>query len=412
VDDLDLSDPPTSESETDEPDESQKRRLLDNLVAPIDPSEYGKMTVLPETEALPRAQQLTPVTLETETRTMPSGEQRKIRRPILARDKFDGVDSDDESSDEDDGQTDTIRALHALKEQDMVQDEDEDALPQVVGGVLHDVDVDMLQEEADFIKFSRDALGISETQWDSIVSERRGRGGSGLYPRSLSFLTGRALIAFVPASARDDTNETEAVTTDPVEFPAAKKSAFKGKGVRFFDAISQDVETSERPQAASKATATARNSENPDRPRNPNLDSFEAVMEAMEAELEKTRSSRRGQPQISTSSAKAAHSGPRGNWKPAPFIDPGDVASDADDIDEAMDEELRRSLRVAESGDEESDDDPESRSRDMQEAGMDYNLIKNFLKSFNAQEGLSGPVSNLAGRLQPDWKLPRDNPDA
>ncbi len=370
------------------------------------------MIVLPESEALPRAQQLTSVTLETETRTMPSGEQRKIRRPILARDKFDGVDSDDESSDDDDGQTDTIRALHALKEQDMVQDEDEDALPQVVGGVLHDVDVDMLQEEADFIKFSRDALGISDAQWDSIVSERRGRGGSVLFSRYLSFLTGSAFIAFVPASAKDGTNETETVTTDPAELPAAKKSNFKGKGVRFFDAISQDVETSERPQAAptSKSTATARNSENAERPRNPNLDSFEAVMEAMEAELEKTRSSRRTQPQVPTSSAKATHPGPKSKWNPVPSIDPGDLASDADDIDGAMDEELRRSLRVVDSGDEESDD-PESSSRDMQEAGMDYNLIKNFLKSFSAQEGLSGPVSNLAGRLQPDWKLPRDNPD-
>ena len=39
---------------------------------------------------------------------------------------------------------------------------------------------------------------------------------------------------------------------------------------------------------------------------------------------------------------------------------------------------------------------------------LDYNLIKNFLESFKSQGGLSGPVGNLMGRLQPDWKLPRD----
>jgi hypothetical protein len=42
------------------------------------------------------------------------------------------------------------------------------------------------------------------------------------------------------------------------------------------------------------------------------------------------------------------------------------------------------------------------------DAGIDYNLIRNFLESFKSQAGLSGPVSNLAGRLQPDYKLPRD----
>ncbi|KAF6766232.1 SGT1 protein-domain-containing protein [Ephemerocybe angulata] len=42
------------------------------------------------------------------------------------------------------------------------------------------------------------------------------------------------------------------------------------------------------------------------------------------------------------------------------------------------------------------------------EGGMDYNLIKNFLESFKSQGGLAGPVGNLAGRLQPGWKLPRD----
>jgi len=45
------------------------------------------------------------------------------------------------------------------------------------------------------------------------------------------------------------------------------------------------------------------------------------------------------------------------------------------------------------------------------DAKMDYTLIKNFLQSFKAQDGLAGPVSNLAGRLEGGgaWTLPHDN---
>jgi hypothetical protein len=69
------------------------------------------------------------------------------------------------------------------------------------------------------------------------------------------------------------------------------------------------------------------------------------------------------------------------------------------DIEAAMDAELKATL--------EHDEDDEV---DLDAAGsIDYNLIKNFLESFKSQAGLSGPVSNLAGRLQPGWGLPRDD---
>ena len=61
-----------------------------------------------------------------------------------------------------------------------------------------------------------------------------------------------------------------------------------------------------------------------------------------------------------------------------------------------MDAELRAALK------REEDDE-------VEEAGMDYNLIKNFLESFKSQSGLAGPVGNLAGRLDPSWTLPRDD---
>lgn len=119
---------------------------------------------------------------------------------------------------------------------------------------------------------------------------------------------------------------------------------------------------------------------------NPNLDSFEAVMQAMDAELARTR-----QPKTKTDAPPA----------PAPSTDKGKgkakatSSEDEADIESAMDAELKS---ILERGDEGSDE----------ENPADYNLIKNFLESFKSQGGLSGPVSNLAGRLQPDWQLPRD----
>jgi hypothetical protein len=111
---------------------------------------------------------------------------------------------------------------------------------------------------------------------------------------------------------------------------------------------------------------------------NPNLDSFEAVMQAMDAEL--ARTSKQKPVKLDKGKSKAM------------------AVEDEADIEAAMDAELKSMLEKGNGG---GDDDDE-------EEPMDYNLIKNFLESFKSQGGLSGPVSNLAGRLQPDWQLPRD----
>ena len=124
---------------------------------------------------------------------------------------------------------------------------------------------------------------------------------------------------------------------------------------------------------------------------NPNLDSFEAVMRAMDEELARTRSK-------NASASTGPPPGDQGKGKgkaPAEGAEEGSM-----DIEKTMDAELRAAL-------EEHDEDPEvDVSADGD--GLDYNLIKNFLESFKSQAGLSGPVSNLAGRLQPGWGLPRD----
>ncbi|KAF7339752.1 SGT1-domain-containing protein [Mycena sanguinolenta] len=118
---------------------------------------------------------------------------------------------------------------------------------------------------------------------------------------------------------------------------------------------------------------------------NPNLDSFEAVMLAMDEELARSRSTK-SKPAPKASKPQKLD---KGKGKAAPIPE--------EDIDAAMDSELRAALE------REDDDDDEG------EEPMDYNLIKNFLESFKSQGGLSGPVSTLAGRLQPGWQLPRDS---
>ncbi len=106
-------------------------------------------------------------------------------------------------------------------------------------------------------------------------------------------------------------------------------------------------------------------------------------MKAMDVELARSQNSN-----VSTQPKPVADKG-KGKAKATTLED---VYED-EDIEAAMEAELKATL----DGRDEED-----------EAPMDYNLIKNFLESFKGQGGLSGPVGNLAGRLQPGWTLPRD----
>ena len=143
------------------------------------------------------------------------------------------------------------------------------------------------------------------------------------------------------------------------------------------------------PQTNGVASPRSKTADGSDAGRDSALDSFESVMQAMDVELTRPRPSNRKQKNPTTSRDK-------GKGKATEATIPADG-----DIDAAMDAELKALLE------REGHDDPDDDVEDM-EPGIDYNLIKNFLESFKSQGGLSGPVSNLAGRLQPDFKLPRD----
>ncbi|PFH49193.1 hypothetical protein AMATHDRAFT_81409 [Amanita thiersii Skay4041] len=310
------------DDEMDTREKAERQAAIDNLVPALDPSEYGQMpptfhrnsqrvaTSTIDADAV----DFSPPAKSTNTQLDSESEMRSMRPPILPRDKFDGVDSDDES---DDG----------------VDEESEEEMPQVVG----EVEIDMAEEEEEFLEFSRQALGISDAQWNDILHERRSRG------------------AFVPASI-----------------------SFKSPGTG-----SRDM-----PMVSPVAVEKNINKEAPaDRKINANekLNTFEAVMQAMDTELARSRDIKKvAKPPVTSDKGK-------GKTK-----EPG--IKEGEDIEAAMEVELNALL-------ERDDDD------DDEEAGagsIDYNLIKNFLESFKSQEGLAGPVSNLAGRLQPDWKLPRD----
>lgn len=155
-----------------EDDPEARQAAMDNLVPKLDPSEYGKMPasfhnnsqrVASEKENNDDDDTTKINEMEQPQRnhnqgTGGSSNTKPIRQPILPRDKYDGVDSDDETDEEDDLRDDS---------------ESEEDKPQVVG----DIDVDMGQEEDEFLEFSRQALGISDAQWKDILQERRARGG-------------------------------------------------------------------------------------------------------------------------------------------------------------------------------------------------------------------------------------------
>ncbi|KAH9968828.1 SGT1 protein-domain-containing protein [Russula dissimulans] len=327
-DEDDSSDARFSDSEIDSDDHEEsasaaRRDALEKLVPGIEPSEYGRMPA----SFYDRSQRVAPEKPTNEVAVEENAESTReigtssaqFRAPILARDHYEGVDSDDDS--EEDGPVD---------------EEDEEEQPQLVG----EIEVDMAEEEEEFLEFSRQTLGISDDQWEQILQDRRKRG------------------AFVPSYVKEENHPRR--------------------------------EDSIRKLGTSDARGSqSRNPEGVSQKPNPNLDSFEAVMRAMDEELVRMRS------QKASANFQDASLGDNGKGKAR-----AQDAEEGVDIETAMDAELKAAL----------DDDDEDEVELGPEGNVDYNLIKNFLESFKSQGGLSGPVSNLAGRLEPGgWGLPRDD---
>ncbi|CCM01639.1 uncharacterized protein FIBRA_03700 [Fibroporia radiculosa] len=294
------SSPPAPESDV------AREAAMALLVPQLDPSDYGRMPA----SFYANSQRIAPATEDREEISVSGSSafvphMRSIRPPIIPRDKYDGVDSDDETDEDSPGIAD--------------EDEAEDQ-PQVVG----EIEINMEEEEEEFLEFARQALGVSDQQWGDILQERKNRG------------------AYIPPMAMVQSQD---------------------KSVK--DALDAEKKLDE------KTLMTGRDT---------NLASFEAVMQAMDAEL--ARSNGNIPPYRKTNKDNSRTKSPGDE----PVID----------IEAAMDAELKATLEREDDGEEED------------VGNVDYGMISNFLESFKSQAGLSGPVSSLAGRLQPGWALPRD----
>ncbi|KAG9124570.1 hypothetical protein FRC07_011088 [Ceratobasidium sp. 392] len=400
LDDEDLG--PDSDDESVVSSQSNEKELrqqaMDKLVPPLAPGDYGQMpasysnsqpvsrptleseTHIPEDTDMPtldepqaQPQSSQPSTSNTEAYKTPSsvshelGQQssqknreRPLQRPILPRDRFDGVDSDDEDTDPEDLET---AVKDGLPDDDSETEEDR---PTVVG----EVEIDMDEEQEEFIRFSREALGIDDTLWSRIMEERSNRG------------------AFVPKSKVPNLGKN----SPDGAAPKPTLEDLGGNEMHWLDAPPKQ-HTPRTPASGPRPNG------------NPNLDSFEAVMEAMEAELHASRSAVKSKSNPQPSTLKSAVS--KGKGKEGSRAETGKskqvriTEDDTEDIEDAMERELRAAL--GENGDSDENDEGGP------EVSMDYNLIKNFLESWKGQAGLAGPVSGLAGRLQQGWMLPRDN---
>ncbi|KAI0076274.1 SGT1-domain-containing protein [Panus rudis PR-1116 ss-1] len=329
-DDVDMAsgdDRPEQSNDSTEQERRARQEAMDKLVPGIDPSEYGKMPASFHNNS----QRVKATTIETdviEEVTTP-GASAPDREPEV---KKRGIRPPILPRDHFDG----AESDNETDEEGEGDSEEEENQPQVVG----EVEIDMEEEEEEFLEFARQALGLSDTQWNDIIAERKERG------------------AFIPATVVSENK-------NPINKNAFKETLSSGQ-----------AQASSRPprQPASGPRPNA----------NPELDSFERVMEAMEAELAKSR---------------------RQNGPAPPKVDKGKGKAGAHDlegvdIEAAMDAELKAAMEKENQGSDDEDEDGEGQ--------LDYNLIKNFLESFKSQDGLSGPVSSLVGRLQPEWRMPRD----
>ena len=169
----DFSDGEFSEVDSDDDEDAARaarQDALEKLVPGIEPSEYGRMP----SSFYDRSQRVAPAPPEDEDTSAeatisatatnigsPLTQSRLSRAPLLSRDQYEGVDSDDD--------TDT-------DEFDGPDGDDDDEQPEIVG----EVEVDMAEEEEEFLDFSRQALGITDEHWKQILQERRDRGGQSL----------------------------------------------------------------------------------------------------------------------------------------------------------------------------------------------------------------------------------------
>lgn len=129
-------------------------------------------------------------------------------------------------------------------------------------------------------------------------------------------------------------------------------------------------------------------------PTRQSLDSFDAVMDAMDAELKRAKNS------AAPASDRLASA--------LDGLDTSKLPKDVDDLDgmdddalEAMDRELRRALGDEDDGDVDDDEEMRAALGSLDDDGKrEYRMMRDFLASYQGQAGGAGAVGNLFGRLK------------
>ncbi|GAA5949376.1 hypothetical protein JCM21900_005628 [Sporobolomyces salmonicolor] len=260
----------------------------------------------------------------------------------LTAEKYDGASSDDSDTD-DEAMPEGEEGLGGEE----VEGEDG---PSVVN---EEEMMDMGEEMDEFLKFATETLGLSEEQYEGILGERRKRG------------------AFVPGPAKEKKTNVIPSTSSPSSAKPSTRSTPQPPPIR------QPL-------------------------RNPNLVDFDTLMEQMEAELAQAKKGVKPSPApaAASNSSRPSASPPSSSAKPrssdrivVDSLSDSDSAPEDDDASmEAMDAELSNMLK--------------GMGGDGSGGAMDYNLVKNFLESFQSQGGFAGPAGNLSGRL--GFRMPRD----
>ncbi|KAK8845462.1 hypothetical protein IAR55_006175 [Kwoniella newhampshirensis] len=384
--------------------QAEKETRLQNLVPTLSADDWGRKTELaPVTfteEPTPTSKRETKVRLED---LIPS----QMRPPRFAKQEFDGAvsDSEDESEDEADlpapGTLGRKIALmkwgdgvdKSAKIEEMDEDEnyneeeedrarrkklvlsddiDEEMKRRVLGqeGDEEDqdaqdaegMDVGMRDEQEEFLKFSREALGITDEMWAGILGDRQARG------------------AYVPSAPKPQTETRDDLTSKS----RPKTSSNTQTKVQF--TAPTDLEATP-PPAAGPNTA---------------LDSFETVMRAMEEELSKSKAPFKATVPAQSKASKGKAGPKPSTANPLPTLP---TEADLDDMDEddliAMDRELRAALKGAGVNDDEEGEDLDvAEAKELEgEDRREYEMMRDFLESYKSQGGESGVVGTLFGRL-------------
>ncbi|KAG0146512.1 hypothetical protein CROQUDRAFT_657324 [Cronartium quercuum f. sp. fusiforme G11] len=351
-------------------DDEMSRKRLETLVPGIDQADWGQkdpvvqipspsllssntevnLQPIAATHTLKPITPLPPNSSEQESNSSTSvstsinSKPKKRGMKGLVKESYDGVydeSSCEESDDDNEGLEEQGDEKKPRKESNLV------------------VDVDMDSERDEFLNFAREALGLSEDQYQSILDSRRQRGA--YVPPITNKFEAEIEKDFSNDEGEEVKNSTKFKLVD------SQPTTFKGKGkiINFTPTIDPEL---------SNMTSTQTK---------PNLNSFESLMTQMDKELK--RHKQKGGP-------LSLNEGPDLIGKqfnhPNSNSDDSDSDSDVDlnDLDEVMENELKNLMKksdVIEENDHEND----------------YEQISNFLESFKSQMGQPGPVGNLAGRV-------------